>query len=232
MQALNPENRKKPGRRPSLSKEAILDSALTIANDSGLDGLTIRRLAQQLGVAPMAIYRYYANKEELLNAMFDYVSSLPNFDACANDDWKQELRDSFNAIRKNLVAHPGILPLLTQRYGVGELTNRSSESLLQSVRRSGQSDEVRARSNFALISYTLGFAVLESAIRHQRELAGIEDEQEWQAMGVARMANLPAAEFPERAGLAPYTAGIVSDEQFIFGLDQLLEKLDGERAKT
>lgn len=218
--------RKRPGRRPGLSREIILARALRIANEQGLDALTLRRLAKDLDVAPMAIYRYFRNKDELLSEMFDYVSSLPDLAACADADWRVELANAYVAIRSNLVAHPGILPMMTQRYGAGELTNKSTEQVLQIIKRSGAPDELRARTNYALIAYTVGFAVLESAVRYQQGVAGIDSEAQWIAMGVDRMASLPAAEFPERVGLAPYIAEFVSDGQFLFGLRQIIKTLD------
>jgi AcrR family transcriptional regulator len=221
-----PAARKKPGRRPSLSRDKILETALDIANDQGLDALTLRRLAQELKVAPMAIYRYFSNKDELLNVMFDYVSSLPDLESCSDENWHEELGCAYAAIKQNLVSHPGILPLLTQRYGVGEMTHKSTERLLQTLSRSGQPDEVRAHTNFALIAYTVGFAVLESAVKHQQQLAGIESEEEWRAIGIERMASLSVDDFPERVKLAPYIADFVSDQQFRYGLDLLVNKLD------
>lgn len=218
--------RKKPGRRPGLSRNKILAMALGIANEQGLDALTLRRLANQLNVAPMAIYRYFGNKEELLNEMFDYVSSLPDLEACSSENWHEEVCNAYAAVRENLVSHPGILPLLTQRYGVGEMTQRSTERVLQSLKRSGMDDEARARTNCALIAYTVGFAVLQSAVRHQQELAGIDSDEEWRALGTERLASLPAEDYPERVKLAPYIADIVSDKQFRFGLDLLLKNLD------
>lgn len=218
--------RKRPGRKPGLSREFILAQALSIANDQGLDSLTLRRLAKDLNVAPMAIYRYFRSKDELLSEMFDYVSSLPDLAACADEDWRVELCNAYAAIRANLVAHPGILPMMTQRYGAGEMTNKSTEQVLQIIKRSGAADELRARTNYALIAYTVGFAVLESAVRHQQAVAGIESDAQWIAMGVERMAGLPVADFPERVGLAPYIAEFVSDGQFLFGLKQIMQALD------
>lgn len=218
--------RRRPGRRPSLSRDFILARALSIANEQGLDALTLRRLAKDLDVAPMAIYRYFRSKEELLGEMFDYVSSLPDLAACADDDWRVELCNAYGAIRANLAAHPGILPMMTQRYGAGEMTNKSTEQVLQIIKRSGKPDALRAHTNYALIAYTVGFAVLESAVRYQQGVAGIECDAEWIAMGVARMANLPRDEYPERVGLAPYIADFVSDEQFRYGLLQIIKALD------
>lgn len=201
-------------------------TALDIANQQGLDALTLRRLAEALNVAPMTMYRYFESKEELLNAMFDYVSSLPDLDSCRSRNWRTTVINSFCAIKDGLVEHQGIMPLLSQRYGSGEMTDASAEFLLAALSESGASDKDKARTFYALVSFTLGFAVMESAMIHQSEEAGFENTNDWLALADKRYRGLSAEQFPERSKLVPFMKTSVSDGQFRFGLETLLKHLE------
>jgi len=213
----------KPGRKPSLSREQIMSTALAIANDQGLEALTLRRLAEALNVAPMTMYRYFENKEDLLNAMFDYVSSLPDLESCRSRSWRKTVINAFTAIKDGLVSHTGIMPLLSQRYGSGEMTDASAEFLLEALSNSGKGEEQIGKTFYALVSYSLGFAVMESAMNHQAEQAGFKDINKWLAQAERKVS---AAQYPQRAKLVPYMKDSIGDRQFQFGIETILNQLE------
>ena len=101
--------------RASLSRESVLEAALTIADLEGLDALTMRRLAADLGAAPMALYRYFRNKDELVISLFDRVISAYEPEKHHHTDWREEIRSSFRWFRRTLVDHPGVMPVLSKR---------------------------------------------------------------------------------------------------------------------
>src|SRR6187200_3216192 len=86
------QSEQSPGQgRPALSRERVVEGAVAIADARGIDALTIRSLAQHLGVKPMSLYYYVANKSEILDAIVDVVFSeidLPTVDG----DWRSEVR--------------------------------------------------------------------------------------------------------------------------------------------
>jgi TetR/AcrR family tetracycline transcriptional repressor len=101
-----------PVQRPRLSREAVIDGALALAAEAGLDGLTIRRLAQHLGVTPMALYWHFTNKDELLAGVADRIWSRVD---CAVEPalpWPEQLRALMRSLVKVLRAYPGVTPVL------------------------------------------------------------------------------------------------------------------------
>ena len=96
------------GRRGTsrLSRERVLRGAMAVADAGGIDALTIRSLAQSLGVKPMSVYYYVANKDEILDGIVDLVFSeieLPSPDG----DWRAEIRRRAHSARRVLRATPG-----------------------------------------------------------------------------------------------------------------------------
>ncbi|HEY7487491.1 MAG TPA: TetR family transcriptional regulator [Streptosporangiaceae bacterium] len=98
--------------RARLSREAVVDGALALAGADGMDALTIRRLAQHLGVTPMALYWHFKNKDELLAGMADRLWSLVDSAVDPGLSWPDQLRSLMGSLVTVLRAHPAITPLL------------------------------------------------------------------------------------------------------------------------
>ena len=91
--------------RTPLSKERVLSAAVTLADAGGVDALSMRRIAQSLGVVPMALYKHVANKNELLDGMIDVL--VGEIDPPARDtDWKTTIRRRVLSARRMLLRHP------------------------------------------------------------------------------------------------------------------------------
>jgi AcrR family transcriptional regulator len=92
-------------RRTPLSRERVLSAAVVLADESGVESLSMRKLAQELGVVPMALYKHVANKEELLDGMVDVI--VGEIDTGASGaDWKSSVRQRVLAAREILLRHP------------------------------------------------------------------------------------------------------------------------------
>src|SRR5215472_411442 len=91
--------------RARLSKPAVVDRALALADADGLDALTIRRLAQDLGVTPMALYWHFRSKEELITAVADRIWGEIGTDVDPADPWPSQLRTIFESLIGVLRAH-------------------------------------------------------------------------------------------------------------------------------
>ena len=131
--------RRSAGRlaRGSLTTETILDAAERVAQN-GMDGLTIRAVAAELGASTMALYRHFPTKDVLVDALLDRV--LTRFDPPpATDDWLDDLRNLAHAHRQLLVAHPwAVNPLVTHPTpGLGAV--RIGEVMLHALARGGLS---------------------------------------------------------------------------------------------
>ncbi len=101
-------------RRIPLNRERVLDAAVVLADEVGIESLSMRRLAQELGVVPMALYKHVANKEELLDGMVDVIVGeiAP---AVPGPDWKNAVRLRVLSARNSLLRHPWARPVLETR---------------------------------------------------------------------------------------------------------------------
>ena len=110
--------------RTRLTKSAVVDRALQLADSVGLDALTIRKLATELGVTPMALYWHFRSKEELLTGLVERVWSEIDPDVDRSAPWPDQLRTMFESLLAVLRAHPAASKLLLE-------FNRLTEASMQ-----------------------------------------------------------------------------------------------------
>ena len=149
--------------RVPLSRERVLTGAITVADVGGIGALTIRTLAQELGVKPMSVYHYVANKDEIIDGIVDLVYA--EFDLpVPGGDWRAEMRRRAGSARRVLAHHPWATPLLQSRLNPGPATLRHHNAFIATLRAAGFSVKLTAHA-FALIdSYVFGFALSENAL--------------------------------------------------------------------
>jgi AcrR family transcriptional regulator len=149
--------------RVPLSRERVLGGAIAVADAGGLGALTIRSLAQELGVKPMSVYHYVANKDEILDAIVDLVFAeieLP----VAGGEWRAEMSRRASSARQGLRRHPWATVLMQSRINPGPSTLQHHNAVIGTLRAAGFSVEQTAHA-FALIdSYVYGFALSEHAL--------------------------------------------------------------------
>jgi AcrR family transcriptional regulator len=153
-------------KRLPLSRERVLRGAIEIADAAGIGGLTIRSLAQKLGVKPMAIYYHVANKSEILDGIVDLIFAeieLPTPDG----DWRSELIRRGNSARQVLSRHHWAIGLMESRRSPGPATLRHHDAVIGTLRRAGLSVEMTAHAYALLDSYVYGFALQEAALPFQ-----------------------------------------------------------------
>ena len=147
--------------RGSLKANMILHEALKIADSDGLGQLTVRRLAQALGVAPMSIYGHFKNKAEILDALLDVV--IDEFEVTEHQEVSGEkwVLECFRRIRAALLAHPGVIPLLGTRSSVSATSIRVANEIVKTLQTMGLSDEESARQFYGMLTFTVGTAHVE-----------------------------------------------------------------------
>jgi AcrR family transcriptional regulator len=199
-----------PGsKQQRLSRERILGAALELVEEDGFEGLSMRRLAQRLDVWPMGIYRYFHDKDELLDALAESAAgslALPSSRA----SWRNQMRALLHEARRVLGADlASRLPRAMLSPGLLKL----SEAGLGILSRAGFSSSEAASAWRALLSYTFGFAVTAvdgDAARRTR----------------AAIAALPDDEHPAlHAAAGELAAALADDDEFDRGLDRLLDGL-------
>lgn len=208
--------------RAKLTQDQVVAAAWRLLDAEGLEALTIRRLAAQLGVAPMTIYRYFADKDSLLDAVLDAGSGdlrLPG----GSGSWQERLRALFVALHRALVAHPFVVQLRRRRQLVGPGVLRFTEAALEVLLEAGFSVEDAAKAFRPLYVYTFGCAAFNP---------GEEDIEVSRSRGLAVIAALPSHEYPAVTEAAlPLAATLGGNEPFEYGLDRLLDGLASELAR-
>jgi AcrR family transcriptional regulator len=208
------------GDRPRLSRERVLRGAVAVADAGGIAGLTIRSLAQELGVKPMSVYHHVANKDEILDGIVDIVFSeieLPSI----GGDWRAEMRRRAHSARAVLRRHPWAIGLLESRTSPGPATLRHHDVVLGTLRAAGFSLELTAHAYAMIDSYTYGFALQE---------AGLPFDGPETVTDVAEpiMERFTAGDYPHLVEMATeyyLRPGYDFADEFDYGLDLLLDAL-------
>ena len=143
-------------RRVPLSRDRVLRAAVALADDAGIDSLSMRKLAQELGVVPMALYKHVANKEALLDGMVDVV--VGEIDPPVHGtDWKSAVRQRILSARRALLRHPWASRVLESRTNPTPLVLAYMDSMIGMFRAWGFSIDLTHHAMHAMGSRLLGF---------------------------------------------------------------------------
>lgn len=150
-----------PARK--LTPQAVVTTALALADRHGLEALTMRGLAKELGVEAMSLYHHFASKDALLDAMVDRVYDailLPE----ASGQWRAELRRRSVSVRQVLHAHPWALPLMESRRAPGPANLAYHEANIACLRAAGFTPEQVAHAYAIVDAFVYGFALQEATL--------------------------------------------------------------------
>lgn len=187
-------------------------AALAVMDRDGLDGLSMRAVATELGISPMALYRYVPGREELEALVVELVLSGVDTTPPPPGPWPGRITVLARRLRDTMGSHPAALPLsLTHRHR-SPSGLRWSETVLGVLTEAGVEAEQRVIALRALISYVIGATQLE----HLGPLAG---------PGTTAIAGLPADEFPYMTATARDARTVTPDREFEGGLELLLRGL-------
>jgi TetR/AcrR family transcriptional regulator, tetracycline repressor protein len=216
--------RRGAGQRAGPSRELVLAAARRIADADGVDRLTMRRLAGELGVLPNALYTYFPHKDALLDALVDDLLGDIDPGDPAEGDWREGLVRVMDASRRLLLAHPQLVPVFLARPGLGPSAARLGEVTFALLRRGGLEGEQAVEAFRILLIYSLGFAAFQAP-----RLRGDSPARTQQVE--VTFAGLPEGSFPEMRRLAGHLAVPTTDRHFHTGLRWLLDGI-GARPKA
>ena len=206
--------------RERLSREAVTGRALAVADEEGIDALTIRRLATDLGVTPMALYWHFQDKERLLDGVAERVLSEVRLPADDGSPWEVRLRALLDALLAALRAHPGVAEVVKTRILASEPGQELTERALSLLRTAGFSSERSAQLAHYMLMFMVG---LVSGLPGLAVGADDEVHQQQLRMKRATLQALAPTRFPqviEAAG--PLTDCGDAQAWFCRGLDMLL----------
>jgi AcrR family transcriptional regulator len=210
--------------RGSLTREQSIKEALALLEEHGPGGLSMRRLADRLGVAPGALYTYVRGRADLIDGLVDQVYAGLDLDPDPGGDWTQQLTTLSQEIRAYLLAHPAVVPYALQQPGLGPHSLRLGEAIYNVLRPAGFSDQAVVGTVYALLTYILGFVALEIP----RAGTDPQTSDEFVRRMWAFFAALPPGEFPHTVQLAAQLARISTDDQFQFGIRTFLAGLNAQ----
>jgi AcrR family transcriptional regulator len=216
--------RQRPARAP-LSREAIVDAALRLMDREGAAGLSMRRVADELGTGPASLYWHVANKDALIDLLIDRVAGevpLPEPDP---DRWQEQLRDWLVGVRRVFDRHPGVAALTLGRIPTGPNVLRWAEWTLALLRGAGIPDRIAAFAG-DLFGLYLGATGYEAALPPMTSATGEPlTPDEMTATVRDYFASLPADQFPNVLATLDDLFGGGPDERFELGLDVILRGL-------
>ena len=192
--------------RPPLTRERILQAALALIDEHGLEWLSMRKLAAELGVEAMSLYNHVPGKGALLDGVTELLLSRLDVPLGGELDWKERVRVGARSLRALARQHPCLVPLLTTRQVRTPTALRTAHGLLEALRHAGFDEERAAYACRTLLGYLFGFLL--------QELGGLDQ-----------------AGCPERGGAGEpeplrALADVDHDRLYDFGLDVILTGLE------
>ena len=152
-----------PQQRGFLSRELIIQEAFVLLDERGPGALSMRRLADHLGVAPNALYTHVRSKADLIDGLIDQVYAGIELDPDPDptNDWTEQLAAISHKVRAQLLAYPAVVPFAIQQPGLGPNSLRRGEAIYGVLGPAGFSDQATVAIVYALLTYILGFVALE-----------------------------------------------------------------------
>jgi AcrR family transcriptional regulator len=157
-------------RREPLTRDRVLDVAIHLADEGGIESLSMRKLGRALGVEAMSLYNHVANKDDLLDGMADLV--LNEFELPSDvEEWSAAIRRTATSAHETLVRHPWACSLIMSRFRPGRI--RYIDWILGRLREAGFSAETTYHAYHTLDSHILGFTLWE--VGHSVDSGDLEE---------------------------------------------------------
>ncbi len=206
-------------RRRPLSRDRVLRAAIRLADEGGIESVSMRKLGQALRVEAMSLYKHVANKDDILDGIADLITSdfeVPSLET----DWKSAIRGSAISAHQVLLRHPWASSVIESRVNAGPARLRFLDAVIGVLSAAGFTMPTVQHAIMALDSHTYGFVL--------QELAWPFDVETAPEMAATFARGLPAGEYPNLFAMAQMAAtapgGVPVD--FEFGLDLILDGLE------
>ncbi len=217
--------RKAPAARQPLSAEAVIETALRLVDKDGLDALSMRRVAQELGTGAASLYAYFANKDELLEQLLDRViGDIPLPVVPAGGEWAEVVKRSCWESRGVFLAHRDLVKVARANIPVGPNSLRYTEAMLAVLRGAGIPDKIAAWGMDQMSLVIVADAV-ESAIHASHGRQTEADAEPYLTQVREYFGSLPADRFPNLVAMAPAMTEGSGDERFAFAIDLMVDGL-------
>lgn len=207
-------------RTTPLSRDAVLRAAVEVADERGVSAVSMRAVAQRLGVEAMSLYHYVRSKDEIIDALVDLIFAeieLPT----PGEDWRAGMRHRAASARAVLGRHTWAVSLMDSRTNPSPAMLRHHDAVIGCLRAAGF-DIAGAATAFSLIdSYVYGFVIQEASLP-------FTTADELQAVATGLLEHVPADDFPHLTEMFEHALrpGYSYADEFAVGLDLILDGLE------
>ncbi|WP_027944427.1 TetR/AcrR family transcriptional regulator C-terminal domain-containing protein [Amycolatopsis taiwanensis] len=214
-----PSNRTR-GQRAGLTRQAVLEAAMALADREGLKALSMRRLGTELGVEAMTLYHHVSNKDALLDGLVEQLLTEAIPSRIESESWQAGLRGYAHSLLATLLAHPNVTSLIVSRPAVTARNLRIMEDLLEALRAAGFPLDVGLDVLYSLAGFVVGHVVTHP--------------ESGETLGqVRQLSDVDAEEFPLLAEAAARTERRPGpDSRFDFALDAMLTGFEAARTNS
>jgi len=217
------------GDKPRLSKRTVTESALKLADADGLDALTIRKLAEHLGVTPMALYWHFRSKEDLLEGVAEQVWGEIDVNVDPDAPWWAQLQGLLESLVEVLRAHSAAAQLLLEHEKRNEAALHATEVTLDVLRRAGF-DSLHA-SEIARSTLWTGITLVMSEPGYKPELSP-DEREEMQRRNQVELAMLPASKYPRLVECAAPMTNCDPELHYQFGIGLFIDGVKAAAARA
>jgi adenylylsulfate kinase len=215
---------KRRGRPPKLSRVRILETALDLLRENGREGLTIRAVADALGVAPMSLYTHVHGKEDLLAGLAGLALEQVDSDLRARGPWAQQIRTWAHSVRRQLLRYPEVAGLLDRQHWQSPHALRIIRNPVRLLVEAGVPESSAFEVVQALVWTTFGFVLVEQG--QQRDL--LRREASAEAQLDAALESMPGNERAEIEALLPHLAKCDFDRLFDAIVRRVVDDLEAK----
>jgi AcrR family transcriptional regulator len=203
--------------------EAITEAAIKVLDSEGLEGLSMRRVADALHTGPASLYWHVGSKDGLLDLVFDQLIGEMRVPAPQGGRWKEQLKQVALDQRATILRHRDLVAISMGRIPMGPRALRYTESVVAILRAGGVPDDLAVSGYLLLFALVNGFTMDEMA----EPVTGSDDSRESLSPSVVSgyLASLPADQFPNITAVAPYFAQWDNDVQFGMLVDLYVDGL-------
>jgi TetR/AcrR family tetracycline transcriptional repressor len=217
-------------RREPITRDAIVETAIRLLDQDGLDALSMRRIADELDTGPASLYRHVGSKDGLLDLVFDRVigeQALPDPDP---ERWREQIKEAARTMRATIARHPAIARISLGRIPTGPNALEYAERLLGILRAGGLSDAL-AVDGFQLLMLVVNGFGLEENVDFASPGEGEASPDEVITMVRDYYGSLPPDRFPNLVAVAPAFGDVDMDARFELLLDFFVDGLAARAAR-
>lgn len=211
-----------PGPKKSLTLAQIVDAAITLADRDGIDGLSMRRVASELGVGTMSLYRYVPGKSELLALMLDRVET-PDGATPEGRSWRETVEELARGTYRLYLAHPWLLQVNWTRPTLGPNSVANLETAVRGLRGLGLSSQEQIAVVTMIDAYVVGHARQRILYEAATVQSGLSDEEFWEQQYPFLEKAMLSGRYPAMAALDETAFAAGWEEAFEFGLARIVD---------